>query len=241
MCEVVDVVPKTKSVSVVFVENNLEEVPQPGQFVMVWVYGVDEIPMAISHFDSTRIGITVNEVGECTKALRNVRKGESIGLRGYFGRGFTTSASKALLIGGGVGIAPLTYLSNVLVGEGAEVVVCFGVKSGDELILVEDVKGRKMIATEDGSQGVKGTVIRLLDLGFENLNFEKFDRIYCCGPEKMMFEVFKRVCEHGMLQKCEFSLHRYFKCGMGVCGSCCIDPHGWRVCKEGPIFRGDEL
>ncbi|MCX9015285.1 MAG: dihydroorotate dehydrogenase electron transfer subunit, partial [Candidatus Methanoperedens sp.] len=88
-----------------------------------------------------------------------------------------------------------------------------------------------LVATDDGSAGMKGYVTGLLD----DVDAGKFDMIYCCGPEPMMKKVLDRVPP----EKAQFSLHRYFKCGIGVCGACCID--GLRVCKDGPVFRGDVL
>ena len=75
----------------------------------------------------------------------------------------------------------------------------------------------------------------------DDVNLDSYDRIAVCGPEPMMRAVLAKVTESGIETKTEFSLHRYMKCGMGVCGSCCIDPSGLRVCSDGPVFSGDLL
>jgi len=239
-CRVVDVIQEGASCSTILLENALPDVvgvPIPGQFVMVWVRGVDEIPMAVSHFDGETIGITVQDVGECTHALREVKVGDTLGVRGFFGNGFTLTGERALLIAGGIGSAPLAYLSSVLAEQGADITVCMGARKKRDISLQKSFHGKVMIATEDGSAGIKGMVTDLLD----ELTLEDFDRIYCCGPERMMYAVFERVCKADMLNHSEFSLHRYIKCGLGICGACCIDPEGLRVCRDGPVFSGDTL
>ena len=75
----------------------------------------------------------------------------------------------------------------------------------------------------------------------KGLDVAAYDRIAVCGPEIMMASVFRLLEERKVLEKAEFSLHRYFKCGIGVCGACCIDKSGLRVCKDGPVFSGVQL
>ncbi|MCX9025555.1 MAG: dihydroorotate dehydrogenase electron transfer subunit, partial [Candidatus Methanoperedens sp.] len=85
------------------------------------------------------------------------------------------------------------------------------------------------VATDDGSEGIHGYVTQLLD------DANKYSQIYCCGPEIMMKKVLDKVTP----SKAQISLHRYIKCGIGICGACCVD--GLRVCKDGPVFSGDVL
>jgi dihydroorotate dehydrogenase electron transfer subunit len=94
-----------------------------------------------------------------------------------------------------------------------------------------------VIATDDGSFGQKGFVTTLMD----DLNLGQYDRIAVCGPEVMMRSVLANVDGKGIAARTEFSLHRYMKCGVGICGSCCIDPSGMRVCRDGPVFSGEIL
>ncbi|KKG44578.1 dihydroorotate dehydrogenase [Methanosarcina mazei] len=97
--------------------------------------------------------------------------------------------------------------------------------------------GTVYVSTDDGSKGFKGFVTDVL----KNLDVTSYDRIAVCGPEIMMASVFRFLEEREVLEKSEFSLHRYFKCGIGVCGACCIDRSGLRVCKDGPVFSGTQL
>lgn len=200
----------------------------PGQFVMVWIPGVDEIPMALSAAN----GITVQKVGDATSALFDLKIGDRIGVRGPFGNGFT-KGEKMLAIAGGVGAAPILPLARA----DCIMTLLLGARTETELLFVDqlDEFTDVIIATDDGSMGQKGFVTSLMD----DLNLGAYDRIAVCGPEMMMKSVLAKVDEKGLATKTEFSLHRYMKCGVGVCGSCCIDPTGLRVCRDGPVFNGD--
>lgn len=202
----------------------------PGQFVMVWVPGTDEIPMALSSESS----ITVQKVGDATKALFGLKKGGELGIRGPFGNGFS-KADKILAIAGGVGAAPLLPLARA----DCVMTLLLGARTEKELLFVDqlDECTDVLIATDDGSLGQKGYVTQLMD----DLNLGIYDRIAVCGPEIMMRAVLANVDEKGISHKTEFSLHRYMKCGVGICGSCCVDPSGLRVCRDGPVFTGDRL
>ena len=202
----------------------------PGQFVMVWVPGIDEIPMALS----SECSITVQNVGDATAALFRLKPGDRIGIRGPFGNGFTR-AEKILGIAGGVGAAPLLPLARA----DCVMTLLLGARTETELLFVDqlDECTDVLIATDDGSLGQQGFVTLLMD----DLNLGAYDRIAVCGPEVMMRAVLGKVEEKGIAHKTEFSLHRYMKCGVGVCGSCCIDPSGLRVCRDGPVFSGDKL
>jgi len=202
----------------------------PGQFVMVWVPGTDEIPMALSSENS----ITVQKVGDATSALFDIGEGGKIGIRGPFGNGFP-KGEKYLAIAGGVGAAPLLPLARA----DCVMTMLLGARTENELLFMDqlDELTDVIIATDDGTLGTKGFVTQLMD----DLNLGAYDRIAVCGPEVMMRAVLAKVDEKGIAHKTEFSLHRYMKCGVGVCGSCCIDPSGLRVCRDGPVFTGDKL
>jgi len=202
----------------------------PGQFVMVWVPGVDEIPMALSSENC----ITVQKAGDATSALFALAAGARLGIRGPFGNGFH-KGEKMLAIAGGVGAAPLLSLART----DSVMTLLLGARNESELLFVDllDECTDVLIATDDGSLGQKGFVTALMD----DLNLGAYDRVAVCGPEVMMRAVLSKVDEKGIAHKTEFSLHRYMKCGVGVCGSCCVDPSGLRVCRDGPVFSGDKL
>lgn len=219
-----------------FFDHKFEDM-EPGQFVMVWVRGVDEVPMGLSRNNS----ITVQKVGEATSKLFELKEGDSFGLRGPFGKGFTLPAKgeKVLIIAGGVGAAPLSPYAEAASAAGAEVNTVLGARSEEHLLFEGrfEALGTVYVSTDDGSKGFKGFVTDVL----KNLDVTSYDRIAVCGPEIMMASVFRFLEEREVLEKSEFSLHRYFKCGIGVCGACCIDSSGLRVCKDGPVFSGTQL
>jgi dihydroorotate dehydrogenase electron transfer subunit len=201
-----------------------------GQFVMVWVPGIDEIPMALSAPDS----ITVQKVGDATSALFELENGDRIGIRGPFGNGFPMD-DRILAVAGGVGAAPLLPLAV----EGRVEAFLLGARTQSELLFARTLEERcpLFIATDDGSHGHHGIITDLL----ERVEIGSAEAICVCGPERMMAAVFSIMKREGLLERSYFSLHRYMKCGIGVCGSCCMDPGGLRVCRDGPVFRGDQL
>ncbi|MDO9539054.1 MAG: dihydroorotate dehydrogenase electron transfer subunit [Methanocalculus sp.] len=204
---------------------------RPGQFCMVWVPGVDEVPMGFSSANS----ITVQRVGEATEALTKLKVGDSFGIRGPFGNGFTPRG-RVLAIGGGVGVVPLYPLAK----EGSVKTFILGARTERELVFahqLEDITDLR-IATDDGSEGYHGFVTGVLD---QDIDLVSYDTICVCGPEMMMKGILDRLDGAGIASHGQFSLHRYMKCGIGVCGSCSIDPEGLRVCRDGPVFTGDRL
>jgi len=202
----------------------------PGQFVMVWIPEIGERPMSLSSENS----ITVKRIGRVSSKLHEMREGELIGIRGPYGRGFEICDGRALLIAGGMGAAPLAFLAERL----DDFTALVGARTRDELVLLRKFsKGEVLVATEDGSEGLRGLVTDLM----EEVELREYDAIYACGPDGMLRRILDRAKELNMLQKLQISVERYFKCGIGVCGSCVLDPSGVRVCKEGPVFRGEEI
>jgi dihydroorotate dehydrogenase electron transfer subunit len=227
---------ESPSIRTFFFDSQFETM-KPGQFVMVWVRGVDEVPMGLS----SKSSITVQKVGDATSKLFELKEGESFGLRGPFGRGFSlpSEGEKTMVIAGGVGAAPLAPYAEAAHTAGSEVHTVLGARSSGDLIFEERFAeaGKVYISTDDGSKGTKGFVTDVLNC----LDLSVYDRIAVCGPEIMMASVFRLLEDRKVLERAEFSLHRYFKCGIGVCGACCIDRSGLRVCKDGPVFSGVQL
>jgi dihydroorotate dehydrogenase electron transfer subunit len=221
--------------------SRIADVYKPGMFVILWLPDVDFLPMSISNIDGDLIEITVKKIGEGTSKLFKLSKGDSIGIRGPYGNSFNYEDFKNILVvGGGMGIAGLTSLIDILIRNKANVQVAIGAKDGDSLIFAERLLGlipNTMCTTEDGSIGKKCVVT---DPVKELINKENFDLIVTCGPEAMM----KKVLELADLKNIEIqvSLERKMKCGLGLCGSCCIgNDHNITVCKDGPVFNSDQL
>ena len=206
----------------------------PGQFIMVWIPGVDEVPMSLSYLGDRR-GITVKNIGEATKALTSLQAGDQMIVRGPYGRGYHVPKGKVLAVGGGTGMASLLpALERV---PTADVHTAIGARGERELLFEERAKrtsSNVRVSTDDGSKGFHGNAVQLAR---EMMSSTKYDMVLGCGPEKMLYFLHKLCAEKGV--PCQMSLERYMKCGAGLCGSCAID--GKRVCREGPVFTGDEL
>lgn len=225
--------------------------PKPGQFVMVWVPGVDEIPMSISAYDDIgNWAITVKNIGECTAALHNLKIGSFIGIRGPFGNYFPLNfdqSKRIFLIGGGIGMAALKTLSLELIKRKVKFIIIEGAKFNDDLIYMDEFQvynkecAEFFCCTDDGSYGKLGFASNV----FEEMLKEKYMDdssnliVYACGPEMMLYKLFQ-ICKK---YKIEYfaSLERMMRCGSGLCGLCALDPLGLLVCKEGPVFNLETL
>ncbi len=212
----------------------------PGQFVMLWVPGIDEIPLSVLNAEKNgRVTVAVKNVGEATRAIHKMKVDDFIGVRGPFGNSFSLKSGSILLVGGGTGIAPLLFLVKRLSRMTAKLTFVIGAKTKEELLLIDDLqkacrKENVVAATEDGSYGIKCLATTPLD---SLLKKQKFDMIYSCGPEKMMRKTFDLAESHGIAM--EASFERLMRCAIGLCGSCIIGRH--RVCRDGPVFTSDQL
>ena len=233
---VVDETPNVKSLSF---KDKLAAAAMPGQFGMIWAPGVDETPMSLlPSSNGDIVTITVKDRGEGTKALLRKRTGDVIGIRGPYGKGFTYAAEKtALMIAGGTGAIPLIALLRTRAPRGVRCSFVLGAKTSRELLFLEEIRrlstetgGVFSMTTDDGSAGTKGLAT---DEAARLLRVKSFDRVYTCGPETMMRKVMDLAGE--AQAPMEAGLERIFKCGSGICGSCCIGPY--LVCKDGPVFN----
>lgn len=241
MVKIEDVRKETSTVRTFLFRDGLCKSAKPGQFVMIWILGTDEIPMSLSFIDASGLsGVTVENVGEATEALHEKVAGDIIGVRGPFGNGFKPVDGRVALVGGGTGIASLLPLAESLKDNASSIVFLIGFRTGELLLLdrlkelTSDRRHNLILATEDGSYGKKGLVTDFLEA---LLVKESFDMIYTCGPEPMMRKVFDIAeTKHIPVQAC---LERIIKCGVGLCGSCVIGKH--RVCREGLVLSSEQL
>jgi dihydroorotate dehydrogenase electron transfer subunit len=211
----------------------------PGQYLMIWIPEVDEIPMSLSTIrqdgDSS---VTVRPVGDATEALCALKEGDRVGVRGPFGNGYTLSGDSPLLVAGGTGVASLTPLVEAFVDRGVKPTFVLGAKTEGELVFRDRLEGLLgeglILATDDGTCGFEGFGS---DCAFKQMEERNFDSVYSCGPEHMMTSVFNEADARGI--PVQASLERYVKCAVGLCGSCAIGPY--RVCKDGPVFGSEQL
>lgn len=208
----------------------------PGQFVNVWLPGADEKPFSLSDLHRGRLEITVCAVGPFTRRLLECRPGDRLGIRGPFGNGFSVR-DHMLLVGGGMGLAPLHFLARRLQRAATPFNMLAGARTAGQIIFRDrfEVLGASF-ATDDGSAGHAGPVTELLP---EALCRIPLAGVCACGPEAMLAAV-RDICDSHATNY-QLVLERYMKCGIGVCGSCCLDDSGLRVCVEGPVFGRSDL
>ncbi|UCE95443.1 MAG: dihydroorotate dehydrogenase electron transfer subunit [Candidatus Bathyarchaeota archaeon] len=240
--EIEKIVRESPTVKTFFFADELSAQGKPGQFIMVWIPGYDEVPMSISSTCSDDlVSITVANVGEATRIMHKQEAGGILGIRGPFGNSFSPVKGKALLVGGGTGIAPLVFLAAELAKLKTKLTFLLGAKTKEELIflsyikaIISRTKGKINAATEDGSFGHKGVVTELVET---TLAKEKFDKIYACGREPMLYKIFELSNMHKI--SLQMSLERIIRCAIGLCGSCTIGKY--RVCADGPVFTSNQL
>ena len=225
--------------------------PKPGQFIMVWVPGVDEVPMSISSYNEIgEWSITVKNVGECTNALQELKIGDIIGVRGPLGTYFQLPGDKnrkIFLIGGGIGMVPLRFLASELVKLGHKFTIIEGAKVENDLIFMDeffdlDREGSEFnYCTDDGSYGEKGFATEIFENALKDIDSNELKNIivYTCGPEIMMYKLLQICLQHDI--EMYASLERVMRCGCGLCGLCALDPIGSLVCKDGPVFSSELL
>jgi len=218
----------------------------PGQFAEVLVDHTPEVflrrPISFYNADiNGTVELLIQEVGKGSKGLRHYKPGDKLNLLYPLGNSFgLTDSGKVLLIGGGVGIAPLLLLGKHLKMKGADPVFLLGFRNRSLLIDRSGFErlGKVFITTDDGSAGEKGTV---MDHSILKGNLSEYTKVYTCGPEVMMKAVGHFAEKNGI--ECEASLENTMACGFGAC-LCCIQKtiHGnLRVCEEGPVFNTKEL
>lgn len=216
----------------------------PGQFVEVRIDQTPTVflrrPISICFVDRTanELWLLVATIGDGTRWLGSLQPGDTVNCVLPLGNGFEkpsgkTAGSKLLLIGGGVGVAPLLYLGAMLKDQDREVTFLLGGRSAKDVLLLDEFKkyGRVCVTTEDGTLGEKGFVTN------HSVLSDDFDKIYTCGPTPMMKAVARYANEKGI--DCEASLENMMACGLGAC-LCCVEKTtegNLCVCKEGPVFN----
>ena len=214
--------------------------PNPGEFLMVWNFK-NEKPMSISQINKDELAISVKNIGEFTSQLHNLNVGDEIGVRGSYGNGFDNSfeGKNIVAIGGGVGMAPINAIASDLIEKENNVDVIVAAQTKDELLFADSLEkagANVHHCTDDGSFGFKGFATDCLN---DLLKSRAYDYAFVCGPEIMMKGIFD-ILEDASIPG-QYSLERYMKCALGVCGQCCVDSEGWRICVEGPVFENGKI
>ena len=208
----------------------------PGQFVMLWVPGDDELPMSLSWVGS-RKGVTVKAMGDTSRRILDIPLGARLGVRGPFGTRFDVSPRTILLVGGGSGTAVLAPAAEAALHMGARVTAALGATTAKELLFekrLRDAGATVAVATDDGSAGHRGYVTGLAE---SLLSAHPYDVVWTCGPEVMMQKVAAAGRAAGV--PVVFSVERHMKCALGMCDACALGP--FHVCVDGPVFPAERI
>ncbi|NHZ84696.1 MAG: hypothetical protein GWP19_02310 [Planctomycetia bacterium] len=218
----------------------------PGQFVSVlpnddWEHTIRR-PMSIADVNKNEISIIYKVFGTVTQALTLLKSKDCIDVLGPLGNTFTVDyrMNNPILIGGGTGLAPILNLSKYLTRKGIDFSIIIGAKTSKEHFLQHNVEKNMFVCTDDGTLGIKGTVIKALNIVLENVEKPK---IFACGPEQMIFSIQKMIENKNIPG--QFSVESYMACGVGFCQGCAVPKKSnheyYLVCKDGPVFEADEV
>lgn len=211
---------------------------KPGQFFMLKTLDNAFLlprPISVHNVENNILELLYRMEGDGTLFISKMIPGSEIQAFGPLGNGFDLDKldGNIAIIGGGIGTAPLLYLSKNLNKENTDVYLGFK----DEVYCIDEFNqyaNEVIIATEDGSTGRKGYIT-------DSIDFEKYDAIYTCGPKIMMDKIIKTCIEKKI--KVYASLESRMACGIGACLGCVVDTNTGkqRVCKEGPVFEGEAI
>jgi dihydroorotate dehydrogenase electron transfer subunit len=232
----------------------LARTARPGQFAMLKVGGRVPLlrrPLGIHDVQGTRVSFLYEIVGEGTRRLACLRKGDTLDLLGPLGNGFSFSSraprahahARPVLIAGGMGVAPLVFLARALGHAGAVPLVLIGGATKHHVLCTRQLRElgcTVLVATDDGSLGYKGYVSRLLERSIDKGVCVKAP-LFACGPRPLLAAV-ARIAERCALSA-QVSLEAHMACGIGACLGCAVmTRNGFRrVCKDGPVFDAQSI
>lgn len=225
----------------------------PGQFINLRVSDDSapllRRPLSLHRVDPAKqtFDLLYEVIGKGTQLLTKVKVGEEISVLGPLGSGFKADKQIALLVAGGMGIAPLRFLAEETIKKTKAVYVFIGAKTHEQIMCEEEFRQlgcQVIVATEDGSAGSKGLITDLL-LDFLNSQLSTvhspLSTIYSCGPHAMLKVVAELVQQKNI--DCQVSLEAWMACGLGACKGCAVDTKkGYKmVCEDGPVFNAEEI
>lgn len=215
---------------------NRELPSQPGQFVKMWIPEVGERPFSV--MSDKPLELVIKRYGGAfTEKVFRLFPGEMVFIRGPYGNSFmdfVKGDGKKLLVCGGCGVVPMDFLARRLGEKGHDVRILMGAKCREEIpAFFRDLE--PIVATDDGSAGLKGLATQFLNM----LRPGRMDQFFICGPEAMMLAAAEKAEQYVSRDSIILSVERHMKCARGVCGSCELD--GYRVCVDGPVFTFRDL
>ncbi len=244
-CPVVESRPVGSYRLVSFVAREVAALARPGQFLMVRAagYSLDPLlprPLGVHDIDSDLVKILIEPVGRGTMSLASLRVGDRLSVLGPLGNGFSlTGAGPALIVGGGIGAAPLTLLARALAERGRHTECLLGFKTRGQAVAAELFRNADVeVFTEDGSMGSEGLISEPLP---ECLRRMEAAEIFACGPDPMLAAVARTARDCGA--SAQVSVAAHMACGVGACQGCVIKTRdGYRrACSDGPVFPAEEI
>jgi NAD(P)H-flavin reductase len=227
----------------------------PGQFNMLYVYGVGEVPISISGdpADGKKLVHTTREVGTVTRAMRALKAGDTIGVRGPYGRPWPVEEVRGqdvVLITGGIGLAPLRPVIFYLLAhreDYGKIVLLYGARTPDDVLFRKDLerwRSRFDLETHLTVDRATGNWRGNVGVVTQLIGRSPFDpdntAAMVCGPEIMMRFTMLELEKRGVSDEHIFlSMERNMKCGVGLCGHCQLGPSF--VCKDGPVYSADQM
>ena len=219
--------------------GDVSGVTRAGQFVEIALDGLYlRRPISVCNYEAGELTLIYKVVGKGTNLMSQMAEGTQLDVLTGLGNGFDIDheCEKPLLVGGGVGVPPLYRLTRDLIARGKEVTVVLGFNTESEIFYAEkfeEAGAKVIIATADGSVGVKGFVTTAIAEGGVEADY-----FYSCGPLPML----KALCQSLEIDG-EVSLEERMGCGFGICMGCSIQTTkgAKRVCKEGPVFKKEEV
>lgn len=234
--EVVDNLNVKNDIYLLTLSGDVSEIKNSGEFAELKLNNYYlRRPISIHDVENNTVKFLYKVLGHGTRDLTKYKKGDKIPTILGLGNGFINKDSKKpLLIGGGIGIAPLYKLAKDFTNKGIKPTIVLGFKNSEEVCYVEEFSkfGNVIVTTDDGSYGDKGNPVSYL-----KENDVDFDYYYACGPQ-IMLKFLTLYSTNG-----EVSLEARMGCGFGACMGCSIETKNGvkRVCKEGPVFRASEV
>lgn len=238
-----------------FCSNDLASFAKPGQFIMVHLTGTQKDPLLARPFSihsiqgNNNLMILYKRVGKGTSLLSLLKEGDPISVIGPLGKGFPLpdKDQRPLLVAGGMGIAPLFFLTQSLMSHYQYVIKMFlGFSTSHEIVLFDELADLGIdvsLATDDGSSGTKGLVTDLLNEYLDQESNKK-PLIYACGPVDMLKKISLKATSLDL--RCYVSLESHMACGLGLCQGCAvkvnnIDKPYYHVCRDGPVFLAEMI
>ena len=242
--QIEETIAETPTVKTLVFKDSLSYSAKPGQFLMIWIPRIEEIPMSVMiNSKEGYAAVTIRKFGFGSTALFERKKGDLIGLRGPYGKKFTIRKNykKILIIGGGTGLVPLLRLVSYISKKKIKSTIVMGARTKEEVFfekltrkIIDETGSLLIVCTDDGSYGIKGSTVSVMS---KLVRDDTFDCVYTCGPELMMKGVVELSNQNSL--PVQASLERYMKCGIGICGSCCLDSS--LVCQDGTVFNEKQL